>query len=162
MNKAVIGTITADQIAANTTYAGNLFIGNGQLLLHGLDDGNGNGPYFRALDGNNVTRALIGRFGNDWGVWVWNGAGANVLSASGIGVNAVGTTNLVGNATSTMSSAQSNATQTIPADAAWHDVQTLTVTIVSGATGVAITYSAGLGDAYIDTSSPSGGNGGVQ
>ena len=162
MNKAVIGTITADQIAANTTYAGNLFIGNGQLLLHGLDDGNGNGPYFRALDGNNVTRALIGRFGNDWGVWVWNGAGANVLSASGIGVNAVGTTNLVGNATSTMSSAQSNATQTILPDAVWHDVQTLTVTIVSGATGVAITYSAGLGDAYIDTSSPSGGNGGVQ
>ena len=162
MNKAVIGTITADQISANTTYTGNLSIGNGQLLLHGADDGNGNGPYFIATDGNHVTRALIGRLGNDWGVWVWNGAGANVLSADGIGVNAVGTTNLVGNAASTMSSAQSNATQTIPADAAWHDVQTLTVTIVSGATGVAITYSAGLGDDYIDTSSPSGGNGGVQ
>lgn len=160
MNKAVIGTITADQISANTTYTGNLSIGNGQLQLHGADDGNGNGPYFIARDANNVTRALIGRYGNDWGIWTWNGAGTNILSASSLGVSTVGTANLAANAASVMSSAQSNATQSIPADGAWHDIQTLTVTIVSGATGVALTYSAGLNDVYSVAPDPGGGYGG--
>ena len=162
MSKAVIGTITADQISANTTYTGNLSIGNGQLLLHGADDGNGNGPYFRALDANNVTRALIGRYGNDWGIWVWNGSGTNVISATGLGVNSVGTTTLAAGSATAMSSAQTNGSQTIAANDAWHDIQTLTITIVSGATGVALTYSAGLYDNYIEAPDPGGGNGGVQ
>ena len=156
--KAVIGTITADQIAANTTYAGNLFIGNGQLLLHGQDDGNGNGPYFRALDGNNVTRALIGRLGNDWGIWVWNSAGNNVLSADGIGVNAVTTGAIAQFSASGMSGATTAGAQAIPIDGAWHDVQVTAFTTVSGATGVAITYSAELLDLYADPNAPYGGN----
>ncbi|MDB5361140.1 MAG: hypothetical protein JWO51_2437 [Rhodospirillales bacterium] len=160
MNKAVIGTITADQISANTTYTGDLSIGNGQLKLHGADDGNGNGPYFIAHDANNVTRALIGRFGNDWGIWTWNGAGTSILAASSLGVSSVGTSNLAANAASVMSSAQSNAHQSIPADGAWHDIQTLTVTIVSGASGVALTYSAGLNDTYLAAPDPGGGYGG--
>jgi hypothetical protein len=159
MSKAVIGTITADQIAANTTYTGNLYLGNGQLLLRGADDGNGNGPYFIARDANNVNRALIGRFGNDWGIWTWNGAGTNILSASSLGVSAVGTTNLGSYAASGMSGATTSGAQGIPLDGNWHDVQVLALTVVSGATGVAITYSAELLDQYADPNAPIGGAG---
>jgi hypothetical protein len=159
MQKAVVGTITADQIAANTTYTGNLSIGNGQLLLHGGDDGNGNGPYFIARDNNGTNRALVGRFGNEWGIWVWNASGANVLSADGLGVAVAGTSNLQQFAASGMSGASTAGAQSIPTTQTWVDVQTVAFTVVSGATGVAITYSAELLDLYADPNAPYGGGG---
>ena len=43
---------------------------------------------------------------------------------------------------------------------AWHDIQVLTITTVSGATGVVLTYSAGLNDVYVQPPDPGGGNNG--
>jgi len=165
MSKAVIGTITADQISANTTYTGNLSIGNGQLQLHGEDDGNGNGPYFVARDSNNVTRALIGRYGNDWGIWTWNGSGTNILSAGSVGVSAVGTGNLAAGAASSGAGAYTAATYAIPVFDTWEAVQVVAVSVPSNATGLKIGFSIYVADPglYAGTTSiyeVSGGGGG--
>ena len=99
MNKAVIGTITADQISANTTYTGNLSSRQRPAHATRRRRRQRQRPVLHR-QGREQRHPSADRpgTGNDWGMWTWNGSGAAIFSATSIGVNTVATTSMQANA----------------------------------------------------------------
>jgi hypothetical protein len=99
------GTITGDKITGNffQGYSFTATSGSGSDLVQlyggvGTSGGLNYGPYIRACDASGATRFVAGQWGSQYGLFVWNSSGVEILSASDLGVNVVGTSNIAANA----------------------------------------------------------------
>ena len=97
------GTITGDKITANF-FQGYSFTASGggsaYAQLYGsqfTSAGLTYGPYFAVVDGSGNIRTIVGQWGGQYGLHVWNATGTKILDAGDLGVNVVGTSNLVVN-----------------------------------------------------------------
>lgn len=78
-NLVVQGTLSADRLATGSMNAAVITVGSsGKFILSGASEN------LEVKDAANVTRVRIGKNGSNYGLWLYNSAGAEILSSGGL------------------------------------------------------------------------------
>ena len=147
----VAGTITGDKINANFLQGYDFIASGGGSAFAQLkgaqftSSGLTYGPYFAVVDGAGAVRTIVGQWAGQYGLHVWNSTGTKILDAGDLGVNVVGTTNLVVNSATVPATATMGASMYGAGYASFATALTASVTLNDAGT---LQVVAGFGQNY--------------